>query len=105
MRAFQFSLTVLLITMAAIAACYYAIATATIGGIHSTSWTDAQFIRERCHFRLIQPEWVSSQPDMVLNWIMAETKARVAVVATLWLGSLTIIIWIFVRRRKVFRAA
>jgi hypothetical protein len=105
MRALQLSLNVLLITVAAVGAFYYAIATVNVSGIHSTGWTDAQLIRERCHFRLVQPEWVSSQPDTLMNWIVAETRARLGVVAILWFGSLTIIIWNFVRHRKDTHAA
>ncbi len=100
MRALQFLLKALLITIAAAGAFYYAIQPVHVGGIHSVKWTAADLIRDRCHFRLIQPEWVSSQPDMVMNWVVAESKARGGLVAAFWLASLSTIIWRFVRVRK-----
>jgi hypothetical protein len=54
-------------------------------GIHATDATDAQIIRDRCHLRLIQPEWVSSNGNIMMNWIVAETKARLGVIAFFWL--------------------
>ena len=50
---------------------YFAITTVRVGGIHNTTWTDSDLIRERAPIRLIQPEWVSSTPDTLSNWLAA----------------------------------
>jgi hypothetical protein len=86
-------INVLTITLLALAASYYAILSINLNGIYSADWTDAELIRHRCSFRLIQPEWVSSKPDTVMNWIRAEINTRIGVIAGLWLASLGIIIW------------
>ncbi len=65
-----------LITLAAVAVAYYAIATLDVSGIYSKSWTDADLIRHRCPIRLVQPEWVSSQPDTLMNWVIAEMRTK-----------------------------
>jgi hypothetical protein len=76
----------LLITASALMAAYYAIATINLNGIYPSNWTEAQLIHDRCRLRLVQPEWVSSNSGITINWMIAETKARVAVIAILWLG-------------------
>ena len=58
--------------------------------LHPTGWTDADLIRHIWHFRLVQPEWVSTPPDY-FHWEVAETLARLAVVFLGWLTSTTII--------------
>jgi hypothetical protein len=85
MRTPVLALKVLLITLAAIACAYCAVAAMDVSGIAPTSWTAAELIRHRCPVRLIQPEWVSSQPDTLMNWLAAELRARLAVVGVLWL--------------------
>src|SRR6185503_9208788 len=76
----QLSLNLFSATVLALGAGYYAIFAIQISGIYSSNWTDADLIRDRCPFRLIQPEWVSSQPDTVLNWLGAEIKARLSLI-------------------------
>ena len=98
-------LKLLLITVAAVASAYYAIGSVNVGGIHSSSLTDADLIRQRCPIRLVQPEWVSSQPDTLMNWLVAETIAREGLVTALWLGSLSIVVWQYFRKRRDTHAA
>jgi hypothetical protein len=98
MRA-QLFINVLTITLLALVASYYAIFSINISGIYSANWTDAELIRHRCSFRLIQPEWVSSD-DTLWNWLLAETRARLCLVAGLWLGSIGVIVWRHLRKRN-----
>lgn len=102
MKALELILKFLLVTILALIVAYFAIGSlsASISGIYSTSTTDAELIKQRCPIRLVQPEWVSRQPDMLSDWIFAETKARFALVAFLWLGSVTIITWHHRQNRK-----
>jgi hypothetical protein len=79
------------ITVVAFVIAGYVIGAINPGGLHPTNWTDAQLIRDRCHVRLIQPEWVSSNGSVLMNWIIAETKARLAVVAIFWVAGLSFI--------------
>ncbi len=100
MRA-QLSINLFTITILAVVAGYYAIFTMSIVGIiHSANWTDADIIRHRCPIRLIQPEWVSSQPDTLMNWCVAEIRARLGLIAALWLGSVSTIVWRYLKKRK-----
>ena len=62
---------------------YYAIGRVNVNGIHSTDVTDAGGIRQRCPIRLLRPEWVSSQPDILVSWLVAETIARLGLVTAL----------------------
>jgi hypothetical protein len=80
------------ITAVALVFAYYAIGAVNPSGIHATDWTDAQIIRNRCHLRLVQPEWVSSNGSTMMNWIVAETKARLAVIAFLWVCAMGFVI-------------
>ena len=93
MRTIKLTLKLLFITITATVAAYYAIATlGNLNGIHSIGLTDADLIRQRCPIRLIQPEWVSSQPDLLLNWAWAEMKARFGLVVVLWLCGVIVIV-------------
>jgi len=78
-------------TAVALVIASYVIGAINPGGLHPTSWTDAQLIRDRCHVRLIQPEWVSSKGSVLMNWIIAETKARLAVIGIFWVAALSFI--------------
>jgi hypothetical protein len=98
-------LNLLTATALAFVAGYYAIFTIRVGGIHSSSWTDADLIRDRCPVRLIQPEWVSSQPDTLMSWCVAEMGARFGLIATLWLVSVIFLVWRHRRNRKHIHAA
>ena len=100
MKAMELILKLLLATIvASIVAVYIIVATGgALSGIYSI--TDAELIRQRCPIRLVQPEWVSRQPDILFDWIMAETKARLGLVAILWLSSSSIIVWHHWQNRK-----
>jgi hypothetical protein len=51
-----------------------------------SSWTEADLVRHLWHFRLIQPEWVSSPPHYdYLRWAQFETLARFVVVFLGWI--------------------
>jgi hypothetical protein len=80
------------ITAVALVVADYTIGAVNPSGIHGTDWTDAQIIRNRCHLRLIQPEWVSNNGSILMNWVVAETKARLAVIALFWLGAIGFVI-------------
>ena len=92
------------ITLAAIAAVWFwALAPMTsILYIHPSGWTDADLVRHLWHFRLVQPEWVSSPPQYdYLRWMQAETLARLGVVLLGWLGSAAWLIRGHLRGRSV----
>src|ERR1043165_3852720 len=58
--------------------------------LHPSTWTEADLVRHLWHFRLVQPEWVSSPPQYdYLRWAQAETLARLALVFLGWLGGST----------------
>ena len=79
------------ITAIALAMAYFVIGSVNPSGIYPTDWTDAQLIRDRCHVRLVQPEWVNSKGSVLMNWIIAETKARLAVIGIFWVAALSFI--------------
>jgi hypothetical protein len=87
----RLTLKLLVVTIVAVVIVYYAIAAVNVSGIRSTNLTDADFIRQRCPIHIVRPEWVSNQPDLLLNWTWAEIKARFGLVAILWLCSVSII--------------
>jgi hypothetical protein len=64
-----------------------------LNGIYSSGTTDTDLIRSRCPIRLIQPEWMSGQPDILTNWILAEIRARQGLIAMLWLASASVLVW------------
>lgn len=59
---------------------------------NATEFTAADVVRRVWHFRLVQPEWVSSPTDYV-RWSQAESLARCVVVALGWLSSIGLIAW------------
>lgn len=65
--------------------------------LHPTDWTDADIVRAIWHFRLVQPEWVSTPSDYT-RWSLAETLARLAVVFLGWLASTALLIRRYKRR-------
>lgn len=94
----------LLSTLAAIAAAlFWALLPmfTMLGYIHPPDWTDADLVRHIWHFRLVQPEWVSSPPRYsYTRWMVAESLARLSVVFLGWLVSITFIIRRYLRSRK-----
>ena len=90
----RFQLTA--ITLAAIAAAWFWALPPILTPLfylHPTNWTDADLVRHLWHFRLIQPEWVSSPPEYdYLRWAQAETLARLGVVFLGWLGGASCIV-------------
>src|SRR3954469_9692041 len=67
--------------------------------LHPTDWTDADVVRHIWHFRLVQPEWVSTPPDY-MRWSQVETLARLAVVFLGWLASMMLLTRRYLRIRK-----
>lgn len=78
------------ITAVALAMAYFAIGPTSFI-VYMSDLTEAQFIRSRFHLRLIQPEWVSSKGSVLMNWIIAETEARIAVIGIFWVAALSFI--------------
>src|SRR5688500_15638052 len=79
-------------TTLALIGAYFAITTVRVGGIANTNWTETDLIRDRAPIRLVQPEWVSNTPDKIMNWVVAETCARLGLILTLWVVSLILIV-------------
>jgi hypothetical protein len=75
------------ITVVALALAYFAISAVSPGGFYMGAVDEAQIVRKCCRVRLVQPEWVSSKPSTLMNWCVAETYARLAVVGIFWLGA------------------
>jgi len=67
--------------------------------LYPTDWTQADLVRHIWHFRLVQPEWVSTPPDY-MRWSQAETLARLAVVFLGWLASTTFLTRRYLSGRK-----
>lgn len=105
MRTSLLLLKLILATAVAGAGIFFAVTTMDLNGIHPTSWTDADLIRQRCSVRLIQPEWVNDKSDTVTNWATAELATRMGLIAILWLASLSVCVWNFSRNRKAAHVA
>jgi hypothetical protein len=99
----------LLITLAAIAAAWFWALRPLLTGLaylHPTNWTDADLVRHIWHYRLVQPEWVSSPPQYsYTRWMMAETLARLAVVFLGWAASIMFIERRYFRSHKQLKPA
>jgi len=67
--------------------------------MYPSDWTEADLVRHIWHFRLVQPEWVSTPPDL-MAWSQAETLARLGVVLLGWLASMTFLTWKYLSGRK-----
>ena|ERR1035438_3106173 len=80
-------LTALLLTVTAAAGAWYAIGSVNVSGLVPTNFTAAQVIKERCPVHLVRPEWITGkdQMDVLLNWPVAEIKARLTVLLVVWL--------------------
>jgi hypothetical protein len=96
----RLALKLLLITIAAILVDYVAISTVNINGIYSSGTPDIDRIKQRCPVRLVQPEWVNPGWDLIINWTVAEIKARIGLVSMLWLCGMAVIIY-RTRRRSL----
>src|ERR1043166_9249899 len=66
--------------------------------IHPSDWTDGDVVRHIWHFRLVQPEWLSTPPDY-MRWSQAETLARLTVVSLGWLASTMLLTRRYLRSR------
>lgn len=92
MRARLVLLKLLLATFVAVAAAHFSIGSLNVSGIYPTSWTDADLIRHRCPVRLIQPDWVNDHADLLMNWLVAEMKARLGLITVFWLAGICVIL-------------
>jgi hypothetical protein len=66
--------------------------------LYPADWTDADLIRHIWRFRLVEPQWVSTPPDL-WRWSLTETLARLIVVNVIWLTTRIILKRYFVLRR------
>jgi hypothetical protein len=87
MKTSSLILTVLLLTLAALAGAWYAIGSVNISGLLPTDFMAAQVINQRHPVHLVRPEWVAGkdQTDILLNWPVVEIKARLAFLLVVWL--------------------
>ena len=71
-----------------------------MGGFYlaHTSETEADIIHRYWPHRLIEPEWVSPAPDILMNWGMKEAWTRFAVVLLVWSASAAPLVLQIVRR-------
>ena len=91
-----------LVTVAAVVAGYYLIASVSIGGLLPYNFTATDVIQERCPFHLVPAAWVSGsdQADILMRWGFAETKARLTVLLALWILSVSLFVWQYLQRRR-----
>jgi hypothetical protein len=90
----RFIILLLLATLAALATVWFWALNpflTLLGYIYPSNWNEADLVRHIWHFRLVQPEWVSSPPDF-MRWSEAETLARLSVVFICWLVIIAFII-------------
>jgi hypothetical protein len=96
--------SLLLITLAAVAAAWFW-ALAPLAGFDVLNWpprTDADLVRYLWHFRLVQPEWVSNPPNYSYGrWEEAEVLARLTVVFLGWITSNILADRISLRNREI----
>lgn len=82
-----------------------------MSGLSDYGITAAQFIRERNHFFLVRPEWIAGamspneEFDAMWRWMMAESKARLALVLVAWIVAMSLLIRGYSKRRPKTRAA
>jgi hypothetical protein len=80
-----------IITLAALAATWFWAIPPILTSVfylHSSNGTEADLVNHFWHFRLVQPQWVSSPPQYdYLRWAQVETLARLGLVFLGWLGS------------------
>ncbi len=97
-----FILLLLLTTLVAIAAAWFWALPPLLTPLfylHPTDWTQADLVRHIWHFRLVQPEWVSTPPDY-MRWSQAETLARLVVVFLAWLATTSFLVRRYVRGHR-----
>ena len=62
---------------------------ATPQGIHPSSWTEVDLIRDRFPHYLVDPSRVVAPPDdVVIPWMIAETKTRLTLIWACWFAVL-----------------
>ena len=91
-----------LVTITAAVAAYYLIVSVSVGGLMPYNSTAADVIQKSCPFHLVPAAWVSGsdQADILVRWSFAETKARLAVLLALWILTVSIFAWQYLRRRR-----
>jgi hypothetical protein len=77
-----------------------------MSGLFGTSETAAQFIRERNHFFLVRPEWISGAATLPLvesgadwRWLMTEIKARMGLVFVAYVVCVSLLVRGYLRQR------
>jgi len=90
------------VTGAAVAAAYYAIASIDLSGLMASDFTAADVIRERCPVHLVKPGWIvgNDQFDILFRWNVAEIKARLAILLLLWILIVSAFVWQYLRRQR-----
>ena len=62
---------------------------------------DASRIRQIVPYHLVNPDWIKPKDgDLSMPWIIAEMKARIAVIGIIWAG-LIVVIWWSARRQRI----
>jgi hypothetical protein len=102
MKTPTFIVTVLLVTFLATAGAWYAIGSVNISGLVPTNLVAAQVIKQRCPVHLVRPEWIAGkdQTDILLNWPIAEIKARLTLLFIMWLLGLGGLFFLSARNQR-----
>jgi hypothetical protein len=95
---FRFIRDLTALTAIAIAAAIHAATSIQLSSIYSTDVSNAELIRMRCPIHLVRPEWIENVD--LLEWWVAETKARFGAMALIWILGVAILSRHFVRARR-----
>ena len=92
----------IVVTLTAAVAAYYLIASVKVGGLAPYDSTAADVIQKSCPFHVVPAAWVSGrdQADILVRWSFAEIMARLAVLITLLVLTVSTFVWQHLRRRS-----
>ena len=102
MRPALLTLKVVFLTVAVLVLGWFGLGSLPHIGAISHGFTASAFIRERHPFHLVRPEWITGkdQWDILIAWLLAETKARVVTLLILWILGSAFFVWRHLRRRR-----
>jgi hypothetical protein len=97
-----FILAVVLLTLVMATVAQYAIASINTSGLLPTDFKAADVITERCPLHLVRPRWVAGkdQADVLLNWPIAEAKARLLLLFVAWLLGVGVLVRLSARNQR-----
>ena len=71
-------------------------------GIHSADLTQIELIRNRYPIHFINPEFISPEDgDIIFSWCVAEAKARIIFIFSIWIISIIVLTMKFRRGGQI----